>query len=300
MPYEKVSMKFFRLIALSLTILGSCGKPKSAAVIAKEPAAPPVDETQPVPIRGKDYKLVFEDNFDGPEGASASKERWSDWALGERKDAFNVADACRLDGKGKLVITVRRNNDRIETGGIWTRKKFEATHGYYECRCKPHNASGAWSAFWIQTPTMGKPPGDASMAGVEIDVLESFPGHWKHKGHARHTAHWGGYDKANHKTESVGKELPGIADDFHTFAVKWDEEGYVFFIDGVESGRWMNVPISNRPEFLIVSCEAMKWSGKIEDAKLPDSFVIDHVRVWQTDAQIAADAKRPEAIRLGK
>ena len=58
--------------------------------------------------------------------------------------------------------------------------------------------------------------------------------------------------------------------------------------------------MSNRPQFLILSCEVEKWCGKIEEAVLPDAFTIDHVRVWQTPAQIAADAKRPVTISANK
>ena len=254
----------------------------------------------PPPISDKDYKLVFDENFDGPGGAPAPKQRWSDWFMGPRKEAFNVPEASRLDGKGNLVITVRRNNGRIEAGGIRTRKKFAATHGYYECRCKLLNSPGAWSAFWLQSPSIGKPLGDAAKAGVELDIIEFFPGHWKVGNQARHTAHWDGYDEAHHKKESVGREMAGLATGFHTFAMKWDEDGYVFYIDGVETGRLKNTPISNRPQYIILSCEAAKWSGDITKAKLPDTFVVDHVRVWQTPAQIEADLKRPGAVRPGK
>lgn len=288
-------MKFPSLLAL-IFVFACCQKSESGETADKKPAPVPL----PPPIRGMDYKLVFDETFDGPEGTPASKERWSDWTMGPRKDAFNVPEACRLDGKGKLAITVRRANGRIEAGGIQTRKKFAATHGYYECRCKLLNSPGAWSAFWLQSPSNGKPLGDPANAGVELDVIEFFPGHWKYGEHAKHTAHWDGYDKTHHKTEGVHREMPDIAADFRTFAMKWDESGYVFYIDGVETGRLKNTPVSKRPQYLILSCEVAKWSGDISKAKLPDCFVVDHVRVWQTPAQIEADLKRPDAIRPGK
>jgi beta-glucanase (GH16 family) len=149
----------------------------------------------------------------------------------------------------------------------------------------------------VQSPTIGKPVGDPANAGVEMDVIEYFPGHKRYKGQARHTAHWDGYDKPHHKKESVGKAMPRLAAEFRTYAMKWDEEGYVFYIDGVETGRLARAPVSNRPQYLILSCEADKWSGDISKARLPDTFKVDYVRVWQTSAQIAADLKRPEAVR---
>jgi hypothetical protein len=225
-------MKYPFVAVILLLTLAARGEPQSIAHASGEAGMKPAGVILPTPLRGKDYELVFDENFDGPAGAPASKERWSDWRLGPRKDAFNVPDACRLDGKGNLVITVKRNNGRIEAGGIDTRRKFAATHGYYEARCRLLNSPGAWSAFWLQSPTIGKPVGDPANAGVEMDVIEYFPGHKIYKHQARHTVHWDGYDKLHHKKESVFKAMPDVADDFHTFAMKWDEEGCVFYIDG--------------------------------------------------------------------
>ncbi|MFD0892667.1 EF-hand domain-containing protein [Luteolibacter ambystomatis] len=70
--------------------------------------------------------------------------------------------------------------------------------------------------------------------------------------------------------------------------------------DGVETGRLTKAPMSDRPQHLILSCEVEKWRGKIEEAILPDAFTIDYVRVWQTPAQIEADAKRPEILSPGR
>jgi beta-glucanase (GH16 family) len=285
------------VLALFLFLFAACGKSESIDTDASDSMSAAFEGVLPAPVRDKDYRLVFDENFDGPAGAPAPKERWSDWIVGPRKDAFNAPDACRLDGKGNLVITVRRANNRIEAGGIDTRRKFAATHGYYECRCRLLNTPGAWSAFWVQSPAIGKPVGDPANAGVEIDVIEYFPGHWKYHGHAKHTIHWDGYTNPHHKKVETGIKMPDIAADFHVFAMKWDEDGYVFFIDGVESGRLPQAPVSNRPQYLILSCEAAKWSGDISKAKLPDTFVVDYVRVWQTPAQIEADRKRPDAVR---
>jgi beta-glucanase (GH16 family) len=281
-------MRTLLILTLPLALASFVWADPENATGGKPDAAPPL----PPAIAGKDYRLVFEETFDGPAGSRPSEERWADWRPGPRKDGFNVPEACRLDGKGNLIITVTRKDGRIEAGGIQTLGKFQATHGYYECRAKLLNAPGAWSAFWLQSPTIGKPVGDPVKAGVELDVIEFFPGHPRIGKQARHTVHWDGYDKTHHKTAHVHKEMPGLAAEFRTFAMKWDEEGYVFYIDGKETGRLTEAPISKRPQYMILSCETAKWSGDIGTAKLPAAFAVDHVRVWQTPAQIEADVRR--------
>lgn len=261
-----------------------------AVAQAAEPPAAPAATPVPLPIKDKGYALVFQDEFDGAAGAKPNPEKWRARMLGKWRDGWNMEDAARLDGQGNLVLTTRRVGDRVETGYIGTQGKFTATHGYFECRCRMQKEEGFWTAFWIQTPTMGKPLGDAAKAGVEIDVMEYLA--VRHKDKAMHTAHWDGYDKENHKTEHVEKKVPGLSEGFHTFAVKWDEAGYVFYTDGAETGRWKQAPISNRPEYLILSCEIGPWAGDIGKARLPDAFTVDYVRVWQTPAQIEADRAR--------
>ncbi len=270
----------------------------TACAAFADPPAPGIQEL-PAPIRDQDYHLVFDEEFDGPAGAKPDPTKWSPRTLGHWREAWNVEDCARLDGNGKLVISLRKNGDRVETGYIGTQGKFAATHGYFECRCQLQKAVGCWSAFWIQTPKMGDPEVDPS-AGVEIDVMEYIEGGPYYHEKVRHTGHWGGYDKEHHKSEGVGIKVPGVSEGFHTFATKWDEAGYVFYVDGVETGRWKNVPMSNRPEFLILSCEVQGWAGDIGKATLPDAFTVDYVRVWQTPAQIAADKARAEAEEAEK
>lgn len=251
----------------------------------------------PEPIRGKDYSLVFQDEFNGAKGALPDADKWNHLQKGKWRQLWNVEDACQQDGAGNLQIAIRRNGDRVETGYIATNRKFEATHGYFEVRCQLQKAAGTWSAFWIQTPTMGKPLNDPSEAGVEIDVMEYVGGEASnyYRDKINHTAHWNGYKDPEHQGFHIDKKIPGVSEGFHTFAVKWDEEGYIFYTDNVESGRWpKTVPISNRPQYLILSCEAEGWAGDLSKATLPDAFVIDYIRAYQTPSQIAADQKRKE------
>ena len=247
----------------------------------------------PEAIRGEGYQLVFQDEFDGAKGTPPDPAKWSQGIHGKWRDLWNVEDACRLDGEGNLRIEVRKNGDRYETGYLGTQGKFEANQGYFECRCRMQRENGFWSAFWLMPRKMEVRLDDPGAGGVEIDVME----HLKWKGEKlSHTAHWGLY-KEHHQASSFETRVPGLREGFHTFAVKWDETGYEFYVDGRKTGRLPDtVPLSKQLSHVLLTCESEKWAGDITKAKLPDAFTVDYVRVWQTPAQIEADRQRRGAL----
>jgi beta-glucanase (GH16 family) len=223
------------------------------------------------PTDGKP-KPVWQDEFDGD---SLDTTRWAHRGLGRRRDAFNVEDAVTLDGKGHLVITTRRDGDRITTGMIGTQGKFEQAFGYFECRVRLQTQLGHWSAFWLQSPTLGKVIGDPASSGTEIDIFEYL----RNRGDKiQHTLHWDGYGK-DHKSDGHVAEVKGLGEGWHTVGLEWTREGYVFYVDGKETWR-STKGVSHRPQYIILSLEVGKWAGSIADARLPDSVMFDYVRVY--------------------
>ncbi len=232
------------------------------------------------------YALAWHDEFDGP---NLDSTRWSHYAPGPRRDAVNTPEAVTLDGMGHLVITTSRHEvpdpdspgrtrPEIRTGMISTRGLYETTHGYFECRMKLQREVGHWSAFWINTPTMGNPVGDPAAAGVEIDVIE-YLRNGSYPDKAQHTIHW------DHKTPRYQRDfaapvVPDIGEGFHTFGCEWTPEHLAFFVDGRETWR-TSAAIPSRDQHLILSLEVGKWADDIAGASLPDSIEVDYVRVFK-------------------
>lgn len=239
--------------------------------LAQEPA---------IPVKG--YKLVWSDEFDG---TTLDMRKWGYRCLGPRRDAVNVKDTVTLDGNGHLILTTKKQGDIRHTAMIGTQGKFEATFGYFECRAKLQTQFGHWSAFWLQTPTMGNPLDNPAAAGTEVDIFEY---HKKlGKDVVVHNLHWDGYKK-NHKHVGGKATVPGLSKGWHTFGLLWTEKEYVFYVDGTETWR-TNKAISNRPEYIILSLEVGTWAGDIANAKLPDSLHIDYVRVYQESNKNSAE-----------
>jgi len=95
----------------------------------------------------------------------------------------------------------------------------------------------------------------------------------------QHTFHWDGYGK-DHKSEGKIVKVPGVMEGWHTFAIWWTPEEYVFYVDGKETWRTKGGGPSQVPEYILLSDEIGKWAGAIAKAKLPDAVLVDYVRVY--------------------
>lgn len=144
---------------------------------------------------------------------------------------------------------------------------------------------------------------DAARAGIEHDIMESFsPGCV-----SRHCFHRNGYG-ADYKGFSIPRNGGGdtpftyamSTDEFHTFGLLWEPDGYTVFVDGRRSGEKAGAAdkgeaVSHVPEFILISTECQwyrqnRMTGRAvaeldESARLGDDFVVDFVRVYDVVPQ---------------
>lgn len=240
------------------------------------------------------FTLTFEEDFDGD---TLDENKWGHWGQGKRKGGFwdceqsSLRDGClvirseyKADGKfGEGFYT-----DRVDT-----MKRFEQRYGYFECRCKLPASTGLWSAFWLFTRNIKDfVPGKQ---GTEIDVFES-PLYYrvkegKDKGFITSNIHYGGY-ALGHRYKNVTVTAPDEPySKFNTYGVEWNPDGYIFYVNGIETGRSRFGGVSEVPQYMILSTEFdgvdgkpfYGWSGKAEkdSPMLPAEFVIDYVKAYQ-------------------
>ena len=263
---------------------------------------------------GKKWKLVWNDEFDGTE---LDMTKWSfRYHILQKRQICLTDEAATLDGKGNLVLSLMekdghyycsqlqtgenymdRPGEKFEENGFawpidkFSEPKFLHKYGYYEIRCKLQTQEGWWSAFWLQSPTIGCCP-DPEVAGVEVDIMESF----RRDNTVSHNNHWSGYGP-DHKCAGSGDiKLEDTPDGYHTFGLEWTPEEYIYYIDGKETWRCSEA-VSQREQFILVSTECMgyRWldvlTGEIlesstkpaeilKKAVLPDAFIVDYVRVY--------------------
>lgn len=224
----------------------------------------------PLPA-GQEWKLVWSDEFDGPQVDTNKWELLGDW---KRRDGWWVKEDSFLDGKGNLVLRTKKEGERFTSGAVRTRGRFEHAFGYWTARCQLPKAPGHWAAFWLMSDRVGQ-VGDEGRDGTEIDIAE-FP--WR-DGKFTMNLHWDGYGQA-HKRAGTNVFVPAITDGFHEFSLAWHTNEYVFYLDGRETWRTSAGGVARQPEFAKFSNEVGEWAGDIRKAKLPDDFLIDYIRVY--------------------
>ncbi len=237
-----------------------------------------------IPVKG--YSLAWSDEFNG---SALDTSKWGFRDLGPRREAVNTRESVFLDGEGHLVLFTSRSGEVIHTAMIGTEGRFETAFGYFECRVRLQQQVGHWSAFWLQSPAMGRIIGNTAQSGAEIDIFEYMS---KRADTVQHTLHWDGYAK-DHASAECRSYVPGLAQGWHIFGLLWTEDEYVFYVDGKVTWR-INEAISKRNQYIILSLEVGNWAGDIRQARLPDPLFVDYVRVYKKRGAGTAEGNSPK------
>jgi beta-glucanase (GH16 family) len=245
--------------------------------------------------------LTFEDHFDGD---TLNTDIWrAHNAFGVRKGGFWSGSQLRVENSNLIITTEYLENGEFGpawyTSGIETEDKFEQAFGYFECRCKLAKGQGLWSAFWMMNANVNKVVGH-SRNGAEIDIFESpfwFRGENK-RNLVTLNLHYNGYGlHTRYKNVGIFQLDNDPYENYNTYGVKWTPDAYTFYINGYPVAKTSWGGVSQKPEYLILSCEVdggdgtptFGWSGNIEKndkMTFRAEYKVDYVRAYRLN-QIA-------------
>jgi beta-glucanase (GH16 family) len=245
--------------------------------------------------------LVWQDEFDGPQGTSFDHAKWaadtggSGFGNQEREFYTTRTENAALDGNGHLVITAiaepantpytcwygacRYTSTRLKTQGV-----ISWTHGRFEARIKVPRGQGMWPAFWMlgaDIGTVGWPQSG------EIDIMENIG---KEPSTVHGTIHGPGYSGANGIGRPFALQSGSFSDDFHVFAVEWRANYVAWYVDGtiyhqmspqeIPSGaQW----VFEHPFFILLNLAVGgAWPGDPDGTTtFPQQMVVDYVRIYK-------------------
>ena len=226
-------------------------------------------------INGKQWQATFVDDFDG---TSLDLKKWAYCPNWVRDDCVWTNDHAYVNGDGFLILRASGDQYPYKAGAIRTKGLFEQAYGYYEIRCQLTPIAGINPAFWLMCDAAGAVGTKGGKDGAEIDIIEAP---YRNRHIVQHAVHWDGYGSA-HGTANKEIYKWNIYEGFHTFALEWNTDEYVFYIDGKETWRTTAGGVCAVPTYLKLTLGIGGWTGKLNAMQLPvDAMVIDYVRVYE-------------------
>ena len=242
------------------------------------------------------FELTFSDEFDGEldrsvwsghyqygnKTVSRKGSYWNQY-LAETKDGNLVIPVVYLEdgmgGEGAGWYSAGIDTDADAPNG------FSQKFGYFECRCILPAGADIWSAFWLMNSGVFDVDG-SGQDGTEIDIFESDGYEEFYNRNVSSNLHFDGYGDAHQKLGAKRFLLKNNPyEEYNTYGLEWNEDEYIFYINGVETFRTSFGGVSQNPEYLILSVEMRGEDGiPSERANAPADgaeFIVDYVRVYQ-------------------
>jgi beta-glucanase (GH16 family) len=252
------------------------------------------------------WSMVWSDEFEGRPGTAPNASVWGQevgdgtvngipgWGNSELEYYTAGANNAATDGLGNLNITVKKADGSLmcyygpceyTSARLLTKNRFEVAYGRVEARIKVPTGSGLWPAFWMLGTDIDQNPWPQS---GEIDIMEVVG---RLPNETFGTLHGPGYSggQSYGKVYDLGKP---VADDYHIFAVEWQPDKIVWYIDNVpfftatpedaflQGKQW----VFNHPFFILMNVAVGgNFGGPVgPETTFPQTMSVDYVRLYQT------------------
>lgn len=245
------------------------------------------------------YRLVWHDEFDDKSKDMPNTDHWyyetaePGWVNNElqtyiagKKGDIQTAEVSH----GTLKIRAIKDGDRIYSARLNTRGEGGKAgkgwkYGYFEASLKLPVGKGTWPAFWMMPVASSNWP-DCG----EIDIMEEVgcvPNEVSSSIHCK------AYYHAINTQKTAKKTLEGAQEEFHTYALEWDETEIKTYVDGVLLFRYkpedygkrneQTWPFDKEFELKLNLAWGGDWGGMmgVDESCLPATYEIDYVRVFQ-------------------
>jgi beta-glucanase (GH16 family) len=249
------------------------------------------------PGRASKARLVWSDEFNGPNGSQLDSSKWTavedGSGFGNNELEYYTARPTNVRVQdGNLILTAlkesysgKQGEHAYTSGRIESRGKFSFKYGRIEARAKLPHGQGIWPAFWM----LGS---DFATAGWpncgEVDIMENV-GQEPDKIHG--SLHGPGYSGATPLSGIYS--LPNNArfsDDYHVFGIEWQPKEIRFYVDGrlFETQKASDLPAGKRwvfdhPFYVVLNVAVGGYWPGAPDAttRFPQSMLVDYVRVYK-------------------
>ncbi len=267
--------------------------PAVCAILALALVTPVLMPLRPVAAYGQGpWKLVWGDEFNGPNGSPADPTKWTydtggAWGGGAELQYYTDRTVNAYLQNGNLVIKAMKEyylGNAYTSARLYTQGKFTQRYGRFEARIKIPGGQGIWPAFWMVGANISQVGWPAC---GEIDILE----HINYDIPVVETLHM---PDASGRDAPIGNSytLPNNADptaDYHVYAAEWEPDVIRFYVDGALTHTITRSNLApgrvwsfDHPFYLILNIAVGgTWPGYPDASTVfPVYMYVDYVRVY--------------------
>ncbi len=249
------------------------------------------------PTVEKPLTLIWQDEFTSMAKVSPDSKKWDynlggdGWGNEELQYYTNSINNAFVEN-GTLNIRVNKEpceNRSYTSARLVTDQLFATAKGRIEVKAKLPYGQGLWPAIWLlpQNDTYG-----SYEKNGEIDIMELVGNDMNTTYGSLHYYKDGKLHSAvNTNDETVSFSKVDYSNEFHIFAVEWNQNWMRWYVDGHPYGSIRMEKLFNNPSFqpfkqpfyiLLNVAVGGTWPGAPnEKTKFPQQMMIDYVRVYQ-------------------
>jgi beta-glucanase (GH16 family) len=262
--------------------------------------------------------LVWSDEFDGDGVVNSFNwfhqtqlpNGWS-WYNNELQHYTNSAvNSYRSNGVLNIVAKKEVFTDQGQTKQFTSARlnsKFAFKYGRVEARAKLPTGAGTWPAIWMLGKNIIEPGGFWTEtngttnwpACGEIDIMEHWGTNQNVISSAVHHPINGNLSIGEYTSNAQYKA--GVSNEFHIYAVEWNEQSITFSVDGVNHLSY-NPTVKNQYTWPFDAEQYILLNVAMEPSVTPNfvqsAMEVDYVRVYQENALSTANTTKFPKIKL--
>ncbi|MFP5470582.1 MAG: family 16 glycosylhydrolase [Bacteroidia bacterium] len=239
----------------------------------------------------KEYTLIWSDEFDKSELDETKWEyqlgdgsEYGLWRWGNNEDQYYRKENVSIANGVLRIKSIREDikNYQFTSARIRTLEKLDFKYGKVEASIKMANTGGLWHALWM----LPSHPTNPWPVSGEIDIME-YVGNAPNE--ILNTIHFA--DAFGNHNQLGEPEAIVVDNNFHTYAIEWDENKIVWFRDSTETYRVLRTaetinktwPFDAEFHLLLNTAVGGNLGGAIDVQELQKAkyMEVDYVRVYQ-------------------